>query len=95
MLCLVDFSGSITVTHHVFPDHDPKFSRATLQTARLLALLAVDPAAEEAIRHGRWRPFLAASLASDDCKLSSHAARAHLNLLSARAARPGNADPQL
>ena len=59
------------------------------QTARLLALLAVNPAAEQQIRHGRWAPFIADSLASDDCKLSSHAARAHLNLLSARAARGG------
>jgi hypothetical protein len=62
-----------------------------VQTARLLALLAVDPAAEEPIRHGRWAPFIAASLASNDCKLSSHAARAHLNLLSARTARGSDA----
>jgi len=54
----------------------------------------VDPAAERPIRHGRWGPFLVAALASDDCKLSSHAARAHLNLLSARAARSGGTRSQ-
>lgn len=54
------------------------------QAARLLALLAE---AEEPLLERRWLPFLRAALASDDCKLSSHAARALLNLASARAAR--------
>lgn len=35
----------------------------------------------------RWLPFIRSALASDDVKLSSHAGRALLNLMSARAAR--------
>lgn len=57
-----------------------------VQTARLLALLSTDAAAQDAIMGPGWAPFLEAAAASDECLLGSDAARALLNCRSAIAA---------
>ena len=75
------------MTQNCCPSNPGIWSRVhAVQAARLLALLAAVPAPEQLLER-RWMPFIRAALASDDCKLSSHAARALLNLMSARAAR--------
>lgn len=77
-----------------FVDHssgraDAETLKPYTQTARLLALLSTDAAAEGAITGGGWGPFLEAAAASDDCLLGSDGARALLNCRSASAAARG------
>lgn len=66
-------------------------SMACLQTARLLALISTDAAAEPALRSGPWVRFLSEAVMSDDCMLASDAARALLNMRSAAAAAAATA----
>ncbi len=49
-------------------------------------MLSTDSAAEPALRSGAWPAFLADAVQSEDCLLSSDAARALLNMRSAAAA---------
>ncbi|KAK9829898.1 hypothetical protein WJX72_008538 [[Myrmecia] bisecta] len=58
------------------------------QAARIVAMVSADAAAEPALRHSAWIPWLLESAQSGDCKLSSHAQRALLHLESARHAEP-------
>ncbi|KAK9828200.1 hypothetical protein WJX74_002764 [Apatococcus lobatus] len=54
------------------------------QSARMLALLASDPAAQPAISRSAWVPWLQRAVHSEDCALASNAGRTLLNLESAR-----------
>ncbi len=56
--------------------------------ARLLAILSADAAAQTLFWGCGWQRWLEAAAAAEDCKLSSHAARALLHLESARAFAP-------
>ncbi|KAL3161302.1 hypothetical protein ABBQ38_009658 [Trebouxia sp. C0009 RCD-2024] len=79
-------SGAVPLpAHPVLPNFGENTPlRLWRESARIIAMISADAASQTMIRHTAWVPWLQAAATIDDCKLSSHAARALLHLESAR-----------